>query len=520
MELIKKNFHMLSRKSEAVNQVTFDEDYNVPDTKPDVGRMIQKKGEVVIEDVEVSEGQANIRGNLKFYLLYVGEGDDNRVYSLTGELAIDEILHLQGLESGDKICLKWEIEDLSLHVINSRKLNVKALVSFEAAVDELMQVQIPIEIKEAADVSRKMKNIRVLGLGVHKKDTLRLKKEITLASNKPNIHEILWNDIEVRGLDIRAGADSVAVKGELFVFALYSADDDSDPLQWVEQAISFSEHVACPGCTLEMIPNIEASLLQTTAQVKPDVDGEERILQVEAVLELEMKIYREGEYTLIQDVYTPHRQCIPVRQERTLERLLVKNYSKCRVAERTALEEPRGKVLQICHSDGSVKVDSAETVKDGIQVEGIIQVRILYIVSDDDMPFYSVETAVPFSHVVEARGIDDSCRTCLRADLEQLSTSMADSSDIEIKAVLNLNALVLGRMTENIMVSVEEKEVDRKARSAMPGILCYQVQEGDSLWDIARTFCTTMEEISSLNQLEGEELTPGTSLILVKRVEE
>lgn len=126
------------------------------------------------------------------------------------------------------------------------------------------------------------------------------------------------------------------------------------------------------------------------------MDGEERILQVEAVLELEMKIYREGEYTLIQDVYTPHRQCIPVRQERTLERLLVKNYSKCRVAERTALEEPRGKVLQICHSDGSVKVDSAETVKDGIRVEGIIQVRILYIVSDDDMPFYSVETAVPF----------------------------------------------------------------------------------------------------------------------------
>ena len=40
------------------------------------------------------------------------------------------------------------------------------------------------------------------------------------------------------------------------------------------------------------------------------------------------------------------------------------------------------------------------------------------------------------------------------------------------------------------------------------------------MWDIARTFCTTMEEISSLNQLEGEELTPGASLILVKRVEE
>ena len=60
--------------------------------------------------------------------------------------------------------------------------------------------------------SRK-KAYRCLGLVYIKKDTMRLKKEIALASNKPNIHEILWNDIEVRGLDIRAGQDQVFVKG-------------------------------------------------------------------------------------------------------------------------------------------------------------------------------------------------------------------------------------------------------------------------------------------------------------------
>jgi hypothetical protein len=520
VELIKKNFHMLHRKSEAVNQVTFDEDYNVPDAKPDVGRMIQKKGEVIIDEVAVSEGQANIRGNLKFYLLYVSDGDGSRVFSLWGELPIDEILHLQGLESGDKICLKWEIEDLSLHVINSRKLNVKALISFEAAVDELAQIQIPTDVKEGEGVSKKTKNIRVLGLGVHKKDTMRLKKEIALASNKPNIHEILWNDIEVRGLDIRAGQDSVIVKGELFVFALYSADDANDPLQWVEQAIPFTQDLGCPDCTQEMIPNIEASLQHTGAEVKPDVDGEERILQIEAVLELEMKIYREGEYTLLQDVYTPQIQCIPLRKKEVLESLLVKNYSKCRITERAALQETQGKILQICHSDGTVKLDETRAVEDGIQVEGVIHIRILYIVSDDDMPFYAMETAVPFSHVVEARGIDASCRYYLRADLEQLSTTMADSNDIEIKVVLNLNALVLNCMEENIITAVEEKEVDREKKNRMPGIICYQVQEGDSLWEIARNFFTTMEEIRELNQLEGEELTPQSSLILVKRVED
>ena len=46
MELNKKSVQMLQTKSEAVNQITFDEDFNVPDSKPDIRRMIQKKGEI------------------------------------------------------------------------------------------------------------------------------------------------------------------------------------------------------------------------------------------------------------------------------------------------------------------------------------------------------------------------------------------------------------------------------------------------------------------------------------------
>ena len=37
--------------------------------------MIQKKGRYRSEEVVVSDGQANIRGNLKFYLLYVSDSE-------------------------------------------------------------------------------------------------------------------------------------------------------------------------------------------------------------------------------------------------------------------------------------------------------------------------------------------------------------------------------------------------------------------------------------------------------------
>lgn len=192
---------MLREKSRASTQLTFDEDYNVPDVKPDIGRMIQSKGEVRVEEVRLMENHAYVKGELGVDLLYVGE-EEGRVYSLSARLPIEETLNLDGMESGDKMCLKWEIEDLSLHVINSRKMNIKAIVSFYALVEEPKTLMLPVETDEE-NVSEKKKKMRLLGLVVHKKDTIRIKEEITLASNKPNISEILWSTMEVRGLEIR-----------------------------------------------------------------------------------------------------------------------------------------------------------------------------------------------------------------------------------------------------------------------------------------------------------------------------
>jgi LysM repeat protein len=517
LELVKKNLQILRKKSEAVNQVTFDEDYNVPDSKPDISRMIQKKGEIKIEEVLVNDGKVSVSGSLQFRLLYVADTPGREICSLEGRLSIAETLHLNGVTAGDKVCMKWEIEDLTLHVINSRKLNIKAIAGFEAYVDEFAQVAMPVDVKEQPELSAKKRNIRVLTLGVHKKDTMRKKEEIILASNKPNIHEILWSEIEIRGMDIRADEDKIVVKGELFVFALYSGDDDANPLQWLEQAIPFSTEVGCSGCRMDMIPSVDAAIVQTSLEIKPDVDGEERVLQADVVLELDMKIYQEETVTILMDVYTPAKECLPQREKEVLEQLLVKNYSKCRVSDRIPVKEAQGKILQICHSDGLIKVDEVRVIENGIQVDGVVQTRILYSISDDEMPFYSMETAVPFTHKIEAKGINSECVYHLQAQLEQLSTMMLDSSEIEVKAVMNLNALVLRQWEEELITDISEKELDPEKLEQMPGIVCYITQPQDTLWDIAKRFYTTADSISQLNDIGEEGVKPSQSLLIVKK---
>ena len=428
------------------------------------------------------------------------------------------ILNLEGLENGDKVQLKWEIEDLTVHFINSRKLNIKALVTFTAYAEEVKETELPIGVEDQ-DISQKKEELSVMGTAIHKKDTMRVKEDISLASNKPDIYQLLWNTVEIRGLDIRTEQDKVAVKGELFVFILYRGNDDNNSLQWLEHSLPFYQELECPGCSTDMIPNVEVSMAQNDLKVKQDEDGEERQIGVDVVLELEMNIYEEEEISLLLDVYTPARDCQAIREEKRLESLLVKNFSKCKVSDRVKTESSQGKILQICHSDGNVKIDETSITDRGILVEGIVQVRILYIISDDEMPFYSMETMIPFSHLIEAPGIYRDCTYHLRTDLEQLSTTMIDSDEIEVKIIINLNALVLKGTKTGIIRGIEEKELDREKLSSMPGIVGYQVQPGDTLWDIAKKFYTTIETIVQLNHLEDREIRPYDTLILMKKVE-
>ena len=70
---------------------------------------------------------------------------------------------------------------------------------------------------------------------------------------------------------------------------------------------------------------------------------------------------------------------------------------------RIEVKESQGKVLQLCHSSGKVKVDKTRITDKGIVAEGIVALKILYIIGNDEMPFYSMDAMLPFTHLIEQK---------------------------------------------------------------------------------------------------------------------
>jgi LysM repeat protein len=519
MELQFQELHLLKKGEMATSQITMDEDVIVPDKKPDVGRLIQEKGELQIDETRAQDGYVQIKGQFLYKLLYVSEDPEKKVVQMDGAVPFSERLNLKNAKNQDKVCLLWDIEDLTVTLLNSRKLNLKSVITFQAYMESVKTLQIPVDLKDGGDISRKKRELSALDLQLHRRDMLRIREELPLPSNKPNIQTILWEDVELRGLDIREEKGKINIRGELFLFLLYDGEEGDNLLQWMEQSIPFQQTVECPECEDGMISNMDFRIISKKVQVKPDSDGEERILQSDIHAELNMNLYKEKQMGLLLDVYTPLVDCEPVSSPEQIQKLLMKNYSKCRINERIPMDSDAGKVLQVCHSEGNVKIDQTALVEEGILVEGAVEIRILYIISDDNMPFYSMKAAIPFSHVIESQGGRKHTQYELQTDLEQLSLSMPDSSQVEVKMVVNLNAIVLENQEENIITDIQEHELEEKKIQEMPGVVGYRVQPEDTLWDIAKKFYTTMDSIRELNDLSQDEPEPYDTLLIVKKVE-
>lgn len=519
MELEKKKIYMNRRTARVVTQVTMDEDRNVPDSRPDIAGIITGRGRVEPEELRCSEERGNLKGLLRYQLLYRSDGEAGQVYSLDGILPINENVRLPGVEENDHLTVDWALEDLSMDMIHSRKVRIRAVITFTITAERLYQEELVTDVRAEEPLETRSENWDVTRIALQKRENFRVAEELELGSSKPNLGELIWQEVELRGVDCRPVDAALAIRGDLDVFVLYRGDGDSSmPVQWEEYSVPFSGQISLLDCVEGMVPDVDVRIIHQELNPAEDSDGENRKIMLEAILELQIRLYESEQVPIIRDVYSPVKEAVPEEKKTAMMHILVRNSSRCRIQERLQLPDG-GRILQICHGSGQVIVDETAVTEDGLAVEGALQVQILYISADDERPMKTLNGSLPFQHVLEAKNMDRRCSYRLRWNVESLSVMMLGLDEAEVKATLALEALVLTEEEKTVLTSVRLVPYDPEKIRALPGIVGYRVQPEDTLWKIAKKFYTTVEGIREVNREIGEEVQPGQKLILIKQAE-
>lgn len=513
MELIRKPIHYTQEGKSIFDQFYLDEDYNVPDQKEDVQRIIQGNAELKPEDIRPVENYVKITGKVYFKVLYMTASGDPRPAVLEGKIPFEEMVYAEG-DGNEAFFLRNVRTEFTATVVNTRKLSLRIMSEMEVGREWIRDEELTEDVESDVPIYRKTQNMNLLRLAVTRKDTYRIKEELTLPGTKESIGQLLLTDISVRKLDIRMGQDEILLRGDLLVFCMYlSAEEKPD---WIEQSVPFEGRILCDGVSENMYYHIQHSLEDTLADIRLDEDGEMRVLGIDATLSLRMNIFGEEETEILRDLYSLDQQCVFETKDTVLEELLMQNQSKCKISERLSLPELKDDVLQIIHSQGSIQVESEQYTEEGIRVEGILHLSFLYLRGNDIEPYGNWQGMVPFSWLIEYPAMPDKVSSSLSSHVEQLAVTLAGSEAVEVKAVLSFDIFLVKLTPVEVITSVRMEPLDMERLSEQPGIVGHIVQNGEDLWSLAKKYMTTVEGIKEINGLNDEKVSSGDKLLIFK----
>ena len=246
MELNRHICTQLIEKSNSFSQITLDDDYIVRDNKPDVVRIIYSNGHILIEDVKAGNQGLWITGKLLFSTLYQSDDENHRLESVNGEIPFQEKLMMEDVDEGDDVIVDMEIEDLSIGIINSRKLSIRAVANVTARNIEEEDFALTSHIFEPG-YEQKTKDYSVLCLTQNTKEQLRMQKEFLLPNSRSNIGQLIFYQVDFRNEEIQLQEDNVQLKLDAHIWILYRSESSGEYFSSSASMVSISSSGSRPS---------------------------------------------------------------------------------------------------------------------------------------------------------------------------------------------------------------------------------------------------------------------------------
>lgn len=517
MELIKKNIHFNKLTNEARNQITLEEDVNMPDTKEDVKEILFHNCKTVTDEVKIGDKKIHILGKILYSILYRSE-ETGRLCCMEGSIPINEQLYMDDVTQDDKPGIRMQVEDFSAGIINSRKMSIRSIVELCAYVQKLYDEELTTKV-DNIECEMLYKDCKVSQLLVSKRDVFRFRESISIPNNMPNIDEIVFSSVKVWQFECKPMDGHLAIQGKVQVCVVY--DGERQNYNRIYQTIiPFHTTLECSGSTPGANAKVNFNVIESQVHSDTDYDGEERSLLLELVLELDMNLYDTKRVEVVEDVYGIQNELIPVFEDISYDVLLGQQKGVINVTDKIAITEDENMQKKILWAQGKSFQEKCEITDEGIKLEGIMVCQLLYADMGDEEDYGSSQFAIPFEKTIEAPGIDLSKKEILHCDVylgcPQLQFAFDMNGKWEVNAGVDYDVLIFEKVNEKNLASVLVKEMDEEKYNNLPSVAVCFAKAGDTLWEMGKKYCVTRKQIRDMNQLSSDELLEGEKILIVR----
>ena len=507
IETLKEKLCVNQIVGKAKENIVVEGDVIIPDIKPDILSSINTCGNVCIYKKEVLDGKVRIDGGVQVYIMYLADDESSNVRGINTVIDFTKIIEMENVNSTmtmeSNICLK----DIECKILNGRKINVKANLEAQITVCSNENIEFIKEIENSSDI-QVLNTVdcidSLLGTGntkVYAKDTLNI-------DSNDNLSEIMKSNISISNKEIKTSYNKILVKADMDVNMVYLTEDNR--VSEANCKIPVMGFIDMQNITDENICNVNFEIKNIL--IKPN-STEEHSIFIEVELEIYCNVYEKKNLEIIQDLYSP-TQNLSLNQK-NITVMKDKNDVKDVITINENLNIADLKGAKICNVEVTPRIINENIYNDKVAYEGELLLKFIYVSNNTNMVDIKMQN-VPFTVTVTANGVSNNSNLNTNIDiLSQSFTPMADDSiqmNVELQINVDISKMMEIKVIDNVDVLDDEDE-------NIYSIVVYFVKPGDTLWNIAKRFKSTIKAISTVNGIEDEDsISVGQQLFIPKFV--
>ncbi|MBE7011850.1 MAG: DUF3794 domain-containing protein [Ruminococcaceae bacterium] len=510
------NFNLMKREialKEIINtkygQTKAECDLIVPDTKPDVARILQVCAKPVITQKTPQTDKVYVQGVVHLTVVYIPEGGG--IKSIFSKLDFSYMADCAGVESSSHVFAEAELEEVDYQTLNSRKINIKCCIGIDIKVSRKISCAIPTGFEENDEIMAKYKDYCISCVSAEEEQSFRFREKIEIPAGKPDICEIIKINAKCMTESVRYSDGKISVSGDIDLFVVYS--DENGCVVTTDEVLPFNE--TFEGINLpegEIDSNF--SVCDIVFDVYEEPDGTRRCLNIDLLICGTFRVSEIAEICGIDDAFST---VSPVKISKTnysTESITDKNTTQIAHKDTVLIPDYLPSVFKVSDCSGEARITGISIENGRITVEGEILSNILYSSEDESSPLSGMSHISSFCQTVDSSCVTEDSICEAKVSLDHIGYNISGDKEIELRFIVSLTISLLKSETIEIIEDItEDSETEMKPCS--PAVI-YFAEEGESVWNIAKRYFVTPESIMAANNLESEHMKKGQKICIFR----
>ncbi len=501
----------LLKTSVYTNEVVFSEtleqpidaDFSLPDYYPDIRKVLKCKAIPRITNKNLSGNNLSFDGVVSVTIFYCD--DNGKINAFEYSSTFEKSKELGNDVENARITVTPKCEYINCRAISNRKIDIHGAISISVIAQKKISTEIISDIED--------KNIEILRDFLPATSPTGYAEKYILIEEECEIGDENGGDIILRyDADAKIGEckttnGKVIVKGEVVFNLRFSANGE---IKCMQNQIPFSQILDIETIGENCEAETEAIICFLDAKPKTDKEGKFKSVALNIKLLLSAETYCVDDIPIIIDAYSRKKKSEVSKNNISVKKMIKKINEVFSCKKKIDIEE--GNISSVIDNWCDIKITGTKISDKTAVING--NVIASFITSDTDNTSRYFEKIIEFEYKYSIDTDYNNLSISPKIYINSCGYTILGENSLEIRCELNVCASIFVCSNTEAVNNLKIYDTPNEYKPNDSAMVIYFASKGERLWDIAKKYCSSGNDIKKLNEMTEDKIPETLSLLI------